>query len=187
VVVDVEQHQRARGLGRAQQLAEAGHAFAAAEHHAGNHHQVRVARRDLAPRHQAQVDAALVAVDAQDEVDGVELLVRGHHAQLLAALQRIEHRAQALAGAGLGDDAVGALGAHEPRGEGAPALPGREPFAPGLVHVVVPDLERVLHVLRHAVGRPAERMIGEVDLAAPAHAREARPDAVFQPGFSNFF
>src|SRR6185369_3558650 len=74
------------------------------------------------------------------------------------------------------------------RGERAKALARRQPLGPGAAHVVVPDVERVLHVLRHAVRRPAEGVVGEVDLAVLlARAREARPDLLLQPGLRDRF
>ena len=62
---------------------------------------------------QRQRDAAAPRVLAQDDVERIELAARGHHAR--HAVVRVEDRAQALAGAGLGHDAVGARRAEQTR------------------------------------------------------------------------
>jgi hypothetical protein len=148
------------------------HDLAGAEHDRRKHHEVGAFRRKLAPWHELELDAALLAVDAQDEVDRVELAVARHDPG--SSLHRIQDRAQALAGARLRHDAVQARRADELRGERAEALARLEPLVPGAVHVAVPRVERGAHVVGGAVGRPPERMVGEVDLLAPEHAAEAR-------------
>ena len=157
------------------------HDLAGAEHHRREHHQVGSRRGHLLPRHDLQLDAVLLAVHAQDEIDRVELAVARRDARL--ARQCIEHRAQALAGARLRDDAVGAWRVDQLRGEAAEHIAALEPQLPRAIQIPVPRVERTPHVLRHPVGRAAERMVGEIDLLPCQHARKARPDVLLQPGF----
>jgi hypothetical protein len=178
VVVDVEQHERAGAVRVRDPLRQLAHHLAGAEHHGREHHQVGTARIELAPRHDLELDASLLAVHAQDEVDRIEFAVARDHARLPG--KRVQHRAQPLAGAGLRNDQV--LGrADQPAGEQAELLAAFEPCRPGAVHVLVPGVERGAHVLGGAVGRAAERMVGEVDLLALQHAREARMNLLPQP------
>jgi hypothetical protein len=51
-----------------------------------------------------------------------------------------------------------------------------QPGIPRAVQVAVPGIDRGAHVVGDAVGRPAERMIRKVDLAAFKHAAELRED-----------
>src|SRR5207244_12987489 len=91
--------------------------------------------------------------------------------------------AQALAGAGLRDNAIGARRADQLCREAAEALTSLEPELPGAVQVAVPRVHRAAQVFGHAVRRSAERMIGEIDLIALEHPGEARPDVLLQPAF----
>jgi hypothetical protein len=106
---------------------------------------------------QSQCDPAAARVLAQDDVERIELATRGDDAR--HGIEGVENRAQALAGTGLGDHAVGAGRTHEPR----QARPERRHFAgpriPGAAQMRVPRGKALAHVVLGRIERPAERMV----------------------------
>ena len=83
MVIDVQQHAGARGASGANDLFDAGHDLGAAKDHGGDDDE----RRRLRPQrsdqrfgargYRRELDAALVAVHAQDEIERIELGIRG--------------------------------------------------------------------------------------------------------------
>ncbi len=130
-----------------------------------------------------QRDAAASRVLAQDDVERIELAARRDHAR--HGVVRVEDRAQALARARLGNDAIGARGAQQ-AGETRPIRAHLvEPRVPRAAHVRIPRGEPFAHVVVGRVERTAERMVGEVDAVAPLreHAREERRDVPLHARF----
>src|SRR5438105_13631508 len=69
VVVDIEHHQRAGGVRVVDEPRQVLHHLARAEHHRGEYDQGSDRRVQIGQRRHAQLDAAPVAVHAQDEID----------------------------------------------------------------------------------------------------------------------
>ena len=179
VVIDVEQHAGAERARLCHGVAQVRQDRAGAKRDARYDQELTALRAERFERQHLEVDAALLAVHAQDEVERIELCVRRQHAR--PGGERVEHRTQALAGAGLGHDAVPTPCADQLRRQRPPLLARREPQVPCPIHVAIPGVDPALHVCRRTVGRPAERMIGEVDFIARERARKARPHMLPQP------
>src|SRR6185503_4026373 len=116
---------------------------------------------------------ALVAIDAQDEVDRVELGVGGQHTRL--AWQSVQYRAQALAGARLGNNAVGTGRSYQLRNQGPEAFTALYPQIPGSVHLAVPGVDCRAQLLGDVVGWAAKQVVREVNLLSRQHPKKARP------------
>jgi hypothetical protein len=180
-MVDIEEHQRARSVRGCDDLLQGGKHGPGAKRHGGKDDQIAALKVERVEGKRLEIDAALIAIHAQDEVDRVELGVGREHARL--AGQRVQHRAQALTGARLRNYAVARRRIDEFCREVPEALAALHPQGPGAVHVPVPAVERRAQIVCGAVGRAPQGMVGEVDLLAREHAREARPDVRLQPAF----
>jgi hypothetical protein len=146
-------------------LPEVAAAPARLKHHLRDDDQVR-ARADCRQRVAAIEQAGLARLDhrqrdstatrilAQNEIERIEFATRGNDVR--RRVIGVEHCAQSLAGAGLGNDAIGAKRAEQHRQPGTVGADFGAPCGPCLADVRIPGGQCFVHIVSRRIERPAE-------------------------------